>query len=271
MGMPNNLVMVRHGRSEANVLQAAAKVEGYDNSLHTEERVTVPDRSWRLTPEGVVQAHIAGIWINKNLPSFDRFIVSPYVRTRETAGALGLNDARWEENRGVRERNWGMIGSMPLSQFESIWPFSAVIKDTDPLYWQAPSGESVAGVAENRVRSLANTLHRENNGENVIIQTHGEFMQASLVFFERWSDEQFMEFDQDKSRKIHNCTVIHWTRTDPETGEYAKKLKWRRIAYPHQDEQGNWSMVVEPWVHFDRKYYSNDDLLEGVERYPHKF
>lgn len=271
MGMPDNLVLVRHGKSEANVLQAAAKVEGYDNSLHTEERMTVPDRSWRLTPEGVAQAAASGAWIKDNLPVFDRFIVSPYVRTRETAGCLGLPDAKWEENRTVRERNWGMIGSMPLRKFEERWPESAAIKKSDPLYWQAPSGESVAGVAENRVRSLASTMHRENERDNVIITTHGEFIQAALVFFERWSDEDFLEFDTDKNRKIHNCTVVHFTRIDPVSGVRAAKLTWRRMAYPTQNQDGTWGMTVEPWTQFGRKYFSNEELLSGVEFYPHQF
>lgn len=270
MGMPDNLVFIRHGNSEANVLQAAAKQGDY--TLHTEARVTVPDRSWRLTATGVTQAKVAGEWVKENLPKFDRFIVSPYVRTRETAGSLALPDAKWEENRTVRERNWGMIGSMPLYKFKERWPESAVIKDNDPLYWQAPSGESIAGLAETRVRSLANTLHRENEHNNVVVTTHGEFMQAALVFFERWSDEDFLEFDMDPNRKIHNCTVLHFTRINPVTGEVARKLKWRRLAYPVQNsETGIWEMFVEPWVAFDRKYYTNEDLLTGVEVYPHQF
>lgn len=269
MGMPNNLVFVRHGNSEANVLQAAAKKGDY--SLHTEERVTVPDRKWRLTPTGVVQAQVAGQWMKQNLPLFDRFIVSPYVRTRETAGYLDLDNARWEENRAVRERNWGMIGSMPLENFKVRWPESALLKESDPLYWQAPSGESVAGLAEGRVRSLANTLHRENEHSNVVVTTHGEFIQAILVFFERWSDEDFIEFDSDPNRKIHNCSVVHFTRIDPVTGELARKLKWRRIAYPVQTEDNTWSMFVEPWVEFDRKYYTSEALLTGIEQYPHMF
>lgn len=269
MGMPDNLVFIRHGNSEANVLQAAAKKGDY--SLHTEERVTVPDRKWRLTPVGVTQAQIAGAWVRENLPIFDRFIVSPYVRTRETAGNLALPNAKWEENRTVRERNWGMIGSMPLVKFKERWPESAQIKDSDPLYWQAPSGESIAGLAEGRVRSLANTLHRENEHSNVVVTSHGEFMQAALVFFERWSDEDFSDFENDPNRRIHNCTVLHFTRINPVTGEMARKLKWRRLAYPVMQQDGSWEMLVEPWVEFDRRYYTNEDLLAGIEEYPHQF
>ena len=54
MSMPDNLVFVRHGQSEANIVQKASK-EG-DNSYYTDDVMTVPDRSWRLTKLGIAQA-----------------------------------------------------------------------------------------------------------------------------------------------------------------------------------------------------------------------
>ena len=47
MGMPLDLYVIRHGESEANVIISAG--EQGDNSLYTQDNVTVPDRSWRLT------------------------------------------------------------------------------------------------------------------------------------------------------------------------------------------------------------------------------
>ena len=50
MGMPLDLYVIRHGESEANVIISAG--EQGDNSLYTQDNVTVPDRSWRLTATG---------------------------------------------------------------------------------------------------------------------------------------------------------------------------------------------------------------------------
>ena len=44
MGMPLDLYVIRHGESEANVIISAG--EQGDNSLYTQDNVTVPDRSW---------------------------------------------------------------------------------------------------------------------------------------------------------------------------------------------------------------------------------
>ena len=45
MGMPLDLYVIRHGQSEANVIVQAGQ-QG-DESLYTQDNVTVPDRSWR--------------------------------------------------------------------------------------------------------------------------------------------------------------------------------------------------------------------------------
>lgn len=86
MGMPLDLYVIRHGESEANVIISAG--EQGDNSLYTQDNVTVPDRSWRLTATGRKQADCIGRWLVSQQPLFDRYLVSPYVRTRETAATM---------------------------------------------------------------------------------------------------------------------------------------------------------------------------------------
>lgn len=260
MTMPNNLILVRHGQSEANVMQQASK-KG-DNTRYTEETMTVPDRSWRLTDQGVTQAQTAGRWISEQGIQFDRNMVSPYVRTRETAAHLDLSDVRWEENRSIRERSWGEIGSISKDDFRKLYQLNHQWRDNDPLYWNPPAGESIANVAENRVRNLLSTLHRENDGDNVLLVTHGEFIWATRLVLERWSDEEFMQRDDDPYQRIHNCTVLHYTRINPETGEEKDKLQWARRAWPVETSDGNWTMHVEPWEEFGRPYYTNSELME---------
>lgn len=265
MTMPNNLVLVRHGQSEANVLQSASKAG--DESLFTDEMMNYPDRSWRLTAKGVEQAQASGEWIVKNISEyFDRYIVSPFIRTRETAAHLSLPDASWEENRVVRERSWGEIDSMSRQAFERSYPVNARYKSKDPIYWAPPAGESIASLAENRVRNLLNTLHRENSGDDVIVVTHGEFSWAMRMVLERWSDEEFLKNDKDPYHKIHNCSVIHYTRINPETGVEAKKLSWVRRAYPVIDKfSGKSHMELTDWHYFDRKRLTNEELLVVAE------
>ena len=111
MSMPLDLYVIRHGESEANVIVQAG--EQGDNSLYTQDNVTVPDRSWRLTATGRKQADCIGRWLVSQQQLFDRYMVSPYVRTRETAATMALPKAKWEENRVLRERSWGEITPSP--------------------------------------------------------------------------------------------------------------------------------------------------------------
>lgn len=262
MAMPNNLVLVRHGQSEANIMVEASK-KG-DDSYFSEQTMMIPDRSWRLSALGVQQAQTAGAWIKENIDSFDRHIVSPFVRTCETAAHLNIEDARWEENRVIRERNWGEIDGISRKDFKERYPLNAIFKKKDPLYWSPPGGESIANVAENRVRNILSTLHRENSKENVLMVTHGEFIWASRMVLQRWSDEEFMKFDKDPDYKVHNCTVVHYTRINPDTGELSNKIRWVRKGYPVQ-EHGEWGMKVSDWEEFDRTYFTNDQLLQKAE------
>ena len=268
MVMPRNLFFVRHGQSEANVMQKASKAG--DQSLYTEETMTVPDRSWRLTELGVQQAKVAGAWIAQQDVTFDRAVVSTFTRARETAAMLGL-DVRWEESRVIRERSWGEIGSMSKQDFARKYSQNASYRDSDPLYWAPPAGESIANVAENRVRNILSTLHRENPRENVLMVTHGEFMWATRLVLERWSDEEFLDRDADRAEVIHNCTVLQYTAVDPSNPENVHdKLSWVRRSWPALVD-GEWTMFVGKWEEFDRKYFSGEDLLEKVEANRHFF
>lgn len=262
MAMPRNLVLVRHGQSEANIMIEASK-QG-DHSYYFEDAMTVPDRSWRLSSFGVEQAQTAGAWVKDNIPTFDRHIVSPYVRTCETAAHLNIYNASWEENRVIRERSWGEITSIPRDVFREKYALNANFKKVDPLYWAPPGGESIANVAENRVRNVLGTLHRENSDENVLMVTHGEFIWATRLVLERWSDEDFLEHDKDPDYKIHNCTVIHYSKVNPETYEEMNKLRWVRRGYPVQ-ENGVWTMKMHDWEEFDRPYSTNEQLLKKAE------
>ena len=117
MSMPLDLYVIRHGESEANVIVQAG--EQGDNSLYTQDNVTVPDRSWRLTATGRKQADCIGRWLVSQQQLFDRYMVSPYVRTRETAATMALPKAKWEENRVLRERSWGEINTITKDEFKT--------------------------------------------------------------------------------------------------------------------------------------------------------
>lgn len=271
MGMPNDLVLIRHGQSEGNVATEAAK--SGDTGWYTDQFTTTPGHQWRLTTKGREQARAAGLWVQQHIAErFDRYYVSPYVRTRETAAHLDLPGAGWSLNRALRERDWGDIGSLPKDEFESRpeYKLNAWLKANDPLYWVAPNGESIAHVAEDRVRNVLSTLHRETTGQRVVCVTHGECMWAFRLVLERLNDEEFAQMDADKSEKIHNCEVLHYTRLDPQSGAQAPRLSWLRRAHPVRVGD-QWVMEESPWREVEFRTYTNADLLTQVDSVPSLF
>lgn len=229
MGMPLDLYVIRHGESEANVIISAG--EQGDNSLYTQDNVTVPDRSWRLTATGRKQADCIGRWLVAQQELFDRYLVSPYVRTRETAATMALPKAKWEETRVLRERSWGEISTITKDEFRTSYKRNWLFKNTDPLYWCPPAGESIADVAENRVHNLLTSLNRKSDAESVVMVSHGDLMLALMLTLEDLSDEEFMHRADSPDWRITNCTCLHYSRRDPQTAVHASvSAGSRRLA-----------------------------------------
>ncbi len=271
--MPNHLVLVRHGESEGNFVRSAAK-QG-DNSYLTDAFRERPGHEWRLTSKGVDQAHAAGTWIQENiiahygLPGFDRYFYSPHRRTRETAAHLRLPNAQWRLNRLFREREWGELQGLVEAEHREKYPLNYTWMKADPLHWAPPGGESISQVADNRVREAFDTMHRDHDEKginSVIAVTHGEWIWATRLLLDYMFNEEYEKIENDKSQRINNCQVIHYTRLNPQTGEEAPYLKWRRSVWPwkYPDDQGKWEEL-------SRKILSNEELLEQVERLPRLF
>lgn len=249
MPMPNNLTFVRHGQSEANIIQGQLKNKHINEvpTWYTER----PDFQMRLTSLGQEQAEAAGEWLAENgMTEFDRTYSSPYFRTIETAGLLAVRaglDGEWHLEDRLRERDWGVYGVLDVEARKQDYFLSSKRKDIDPLYWAPDGGESVSTVANTRVRDLFGTLQREQEGRDVLVVTHGEFMWAVRFIAEKMLPIEWIELDQDKSQRIQNCMILQYTRIDPETGEQAPHLRWMRAICPWDDRLsyngGQWKQI----------------------------
>lgn len=271
MSMPRNLVLVRHGQSEGNVATDAAKNGNIQH--YTDNFVNTPGHQWRLTEKGRLQAKAIGSWLRSELRAddYDRAMVSPFVRTRETAAYLGLNQ-QWIMNRALRERDWGDIGSVPRTEFETLDKYADNFhqRQIDPLYWCPVNGESIAHVAENRVRNVLSTLHRENSMEDVIAVSHGEMMWAFRMVLGYWTDEEFVRRDEDKSQKIHNCQAIHFTRENPYyPTQIAGRISWVRMIRPIINDDGSSTIEVGEWEEIRKPSLSDEELLTSIANVPY--
>lgn len=135
--------------------------------------------------------------------------------------------------------------------------------DNSTLFWTPPSGESMADVCM-RVDRILNTLHRECTQKRVLIVCHGEVMWAFRIRLERMPQERWVDLDtsSDKTNKIFNGQIIHYTRRDPDTQQESGHLDWMRMI------RANDKTFSRAWRKIVRPTFSNDDLRAIVERTP---
>lgn len=260
MAMPKNLVLVRHGESEGNLATKLSK-KG-DDSMFTDDFMNRHSSTWRLTEQGKIQAHIAGKWIKENMnESFQRFYVSEYDRAKETAALLDLPEAQWMVTYYLREREWGELAVMPISERRGKFAENLRRKDAEPFYWIPTGGESMPTLCL-RLEKILDTLHRECEGRNVLLVVHGEVMWAFRYLLERltYSEIMKLEHSADPHDKIHNCQIIHYTRRNPFSGEIVPYLSWVRSICPT-----DLTLSSDEWRGVVRKKFSNEELLREVE------
>jgi broad specificity phosphatase PhoE len=259
--MPRNLLYVRHGQSVRNLAGKKAYENG-DTSL-LEEIINRPSSVAQLTPEGMRQAVITGEWIRSQGLTFDRCYTSSFNRAKQTAALLDIPGAEWFIENRIRERSSGVMEDMrPEERRKYLEGIRNRAHLLDLFNFRPDRGESFADVAEGRWYSFFGTLDRECGDKNVIVVNHGDNMWATMYAHERWTPEDFSEKrgGVDAVGAIPNCTVLHYTRINPETQEELKNIGWMRKCCPWQDP------TPSPWRQLKRLSYSSKDLLAQVEQ-----
>lgn len=197
--------MVRHGESEANVDRNITSV--------------VPDHALHLTEKGRGQAHEAGEMLKELLGDQTvHFIVSPYVRTRETFNGIahawgGAQDLRWSQEVLIREQEYGNYDKPNMAELHRMK------LDFGQFYYRFPEGESVVDVY-NRAGMFVNDLYRRwerAKEENLVLVSHGIFLLAFLMRFFRYTVKDFYEL-----AALKNCEVIVLEREDNASFLYLK-------------------------------------------------
>lgn len=273
MALPAELVLVRHGESEANYVKDAVKAGRPE--AYTPEFAEVENWQTRLTEKGQEQAAAAGEYIRAAIGAyFDARYFTFFVRTRETAGLLGLDGTDWQRNAYLHERDWGIIDNPgPETLRDEEYQRQMRKRKENPLFWRPPNGERKIDVAM-RFDRVLQTLHRDVAEEKVpergkvLLCTHGEMIEAARVPLERMDEISFYDWVNDgrPETKVHNGQVVHYTRRldpdDPDS-ELGGSLRFRRSVCPWDR-----SLSSDAWQPIERPTYTDEELLEGVEYYP---
>jgi broad specificity phosphatase PhoE len=275
MTLPITFTLVRHGRSEANVIQERLKSNGVvaDIPAGLFDR---HDANMRLYSEGVDQAEAAGRWLHEHGPAFDRFYTSPHTRTRETAAHLHL-DGAWRVDDRFRERDWGEVHYITETGEDPLSAASKHSRQLSRFYWKPQAGESLATGVRLRVESILSSLYRKEGINHVIAVTHGEFISACQFVIERMTPDQWEKMDRDPNYKVQNAMIIQYTRQDPfgkptrskrfpwrKEMPLSKHFKWRRAICPW-DESLSWNGGQWEPILFHK--FGDNELLTSVEEY----
>ena len=255
--LPVDLVIVRHGQSEANMMIDMTK-RGDASAKEAMRAAKRHDSEMRLTDKGRTQARTVGAWLRKNAPQFDAFYCSQYVRTKETAAEMGLPNACWHADLMIRERDQGVqdgggdvkLGLDDEEQFRM---------QKSPMYWQPVAGESMADVVT-RVRHFLQTLSECSAGLSVVVVCHYRTIHAFRILLEEIPQESYSDL---LAETMPNCCVWWYSRRDLE----GEKVHWqvasvKRIAV---GEDGSAEIIAKPVT---RKIFSNAALLQQIASTP---
>ena len=257
--MPRNLVLVRHGLSEANVAVKASK-RG-DDTLRKKLFCEKHDSLMRLMPKGVEQAEKAGEWLRDEFPNgFSRHYSSEYIRAMETSAHLGLPGAVWYTDRNLGERSYGIHNLHSLEEIREEYKNWMYYQKLEPIYWNPIGGETLTSLCI-RLRIIIDTLHRECSTDDVIIVCHGEVMWGFRIILERMTQERFKILDAstDPKDRMNNGQVIQYSRINPSTNEETPYYNWMRSVCPN-----NMKLSRNVWEPVVRPRFTNEELLERV-------
>jgi NAD+ kinase len=264
MPLPLDLMLVRHGQSEGNIVTKKTR-EG-DDTLMTSDFRNRHSSSYRLTDKGIEQAKAAGQWIkdNQNPPLFGRYLTSEFTRAMETAGLLGLPKADWQVDFFLRERDWGDLDGLSYAEQKEIFARNLKMFDTEPFYWTPPNGESLVNVCSSRIMWVLQGL-KDYSDQSAIIVCHEEVVWCFRILLERLRQADFAEKFQKKENpedKMVNCQIFHYSRRDPKTGKISPFINWVRTVDPvDKSFETEWREIFPKIARF-----SNAELLNIVEK-----
>ena len=165
-----DIILVRHGESEANIAKIFGGPSAKLSDLGKEQALKSKD-------------FIQGL-------KFDRVYTSPFVRAVDTMKHLGL-DGEIEED--LREIGFGILEDKSYDMISGSHPVEAQKWADDPIYYAVPGGETIIE-GYKRVEKLLNKLIEKD--EDVLIVCHEGVIKMALSFvFD--NPEYFFKFQAD--------------------------------------------------------------------------
>jgi probable phosphoglycerate mutase len=199
------LGIVRHGESTGNVAAAAAESDRLELIDIPERDADVP-----LSATGREQAAAVSRWVAGLPAPPDAVVVSPYLRTVQTAeiALADLPDVPVHRDERLRDRELGILDLLTTHGVRTRLPAEAARrKRLGAFYYRPPGGESWADVAL-RLRSLLGDLRREHDGGRVLLFGHEAVVYLLRYLLEGLTEAELM--DAVRGGTVANCSVTTW-------------------------------------------------------------
>ncbi len=196
---------MRHGESTGNVAATQAETDRAELIDIDERDADVP-----LSPLGERQAEAVRRWLaDASTERPDAVIVSPYLRTRQTAELAleGLDLAPRLDER-LRDRELGVLDQLTKVGVEARLPEESRRRERlGKFYYRPPGGESWADVLL-RLRSLLRDIHAEHAGRRVLLFAHDATISMVRYLLEEMDEQTLME--AARKSPIANCSISSW-------------------------------------------------------------
>jgi broad specificity phosphatase PhoE len=233
---PIELLIIRHGQSEANLRKDAAKAARDEGVSPPSAWAFTHDRDMdtNLTDLGRRQGLGLGRYLGEKYPTNDVYragtklgtawphtrygmieyaVVSPYVRTRQTTEmvieGMGYSPILVIEER-IREIEFGLMDGLTREGVRLKYPDEAIRRERDGKYWYRPPGGESRPDVRLRVHSFLDALNRDYVDKRVLVVCHSVVVLAFRSLIERWGEEQYMKVDQEDDCK--NCGLLRYTK-----------------------------------------------------------
>jgi probable phosphoglycerate mutase len=200
------LVLLRHGESAENVARDRALA---NDALSID--IAGRDCDVPLSALGERQAGALGGALQRCSAAPDIVLVSPYVRTRQTATLLLAGANRTVPvvaDERLRERESGVLDRLTRRGIEAAYPDEVRSHDRlGKFYYRPPGGESWVDVIL-RLRSLWDAMRRDYAGRRVLLVTHNVVVLCMRYIVEGLDEEQLLAID--RAGDVANCGLTRY-------------------------------------------------------------
>ncbi|BBH63461.1 phosphoglycerate mutase [Actinoplanes sp. OR16] len=218
------LAVVRHGLSTGNVTAQDAETGGAEIIDIPERDADVP-----LSDTGREQAEAVGEFLREHRP--DLAIVSPYLRTRQTAEiALAGLDVPFVVDERLRDRELGVLDLLTGRGVQVRLPEEAKRRARHgKFYYRPPGGESWADVLL-RLRALLREVREDHPHGRVVLFAHEATVLMVRYLAEHLLEQDLMELAH--ATTIANCSVSSWKRD----GDQLVPERFNAVEHLHRED-----------------------------------